>query len=117
VKYSRLEDLPVWKATIEFALKVFESTNTADFRGFGDTKSPLERAAVSISNNVGEGFDRGANKELIYFLYFKGLGGGMSLDVRLCEADRRFSNFKCEILNLITLAENISRQLHGWLGH
>jgi hypothetical protein len=95
VKYSRLEDLPVWKATIEFALKVFESTNTADFRGFGD----------------------GANKELIYFLYFKGLGGGMSLDVRLCEADRRFSNFKCEILNLITLAENISRQLHGWLGH
>ena len=33
VKYSNFEELPVWKAAIEFALKLFEFTNKADFRG------------------------------------------------------------------------------------
>ena len=52
MKYSQFEELPVWKAAIEFALKVFEFTSGAEFRGFGDTKNQLERAAVSISNNI-----------------------------------------------------------------
>jgi four helix bundle protein len=56
LKYKNFEELPVWKAAIEFALKLFEFTNAADFRGFGDTKNQLERAAVSISNNIAEGF-------------------------------------------------------------
>lgn len=68
MKYTNFEELPVWKAAIEFALKLVELTNQADFRGFGDTKNQLERGAVSISNNIAEGFERGANKELIYFL-------------------------------------------------
>jgi four helix bundle protein len=69
MKYSDFEELPVWKAAVEFALKLFDFTNGADFRGFGDTKNQLERAAVSISNNIAEGFERGSNTELIQFLY------------------------------------------------
>jgi Na+/phosphate symporter len=38
MKYSRFEDLPVWQAAIEFAIKIFEFTNVADFRGVGDVK-------------------------------------------------------------------------------
>lgn len=55
MKYSIFEELPVRQAAIEFALKLFEFTNKADFRGFGDTKNQLERAGVSISNNIAEG--------------------------------------------------------------
>ena len=68
MKYSRFEDLPVWKAAVEFALKVFEFTNKADFRGLGDTKGQLERAALSISNNIAEGFERGRRAEFHQFL-------------------------------------------------
>jgi four helix bundle protein len=116
MKYSQFEDLPVWKAAIEFALKVFDFTSAADFRGFGDVKNQLERASVSISNNIAEGFERGSNTELIQFLYIsKGSGGESRSMLRLCEISPRFSNFKFEISNLIERAKNISRQLNGWL--
>jgi hypothetical protein len=55
MKYSTFEELPVWKAAIEFALQVFEFTNKGDFRGLGDTKNQLERAALSISNQYRRG--------------------------------------------------------------
>ena len=116
MKYSNFEELPVWKAAIEFALKAFEFTNHADFRGFGDTKNQLERAAVSISNNIAEGFERGSNTELIQFLYIsKGSAGECRSMLRMCECVTRFSNFKFEISNLIRQAVGISKQLNGWV--
>src|SRR5215207_4835936 len=117
MKYSQFEDLPVWKAAIEFALNLFELTNTADFRGFGDTKNQLERATVSISNNIAEGFERGSNTELIQFLYIsKGPAGECRSMLRLSESAPRFSNFKFEISNLIKQTVRISKQLNGWIG-
>src|SRR5687767_5259203 len=87
------------------------------FRGFGDTKNQLERATVSISNNIAEGFERGANTELIHFLYIaKGSAGEVRSMLRLSERAPRFSNFKFEISNLIERAANVSKQLNGWIG-
>jgi four helix bundle protein len=116
VKYSRFEDLPVWNASITFALQVFEFTEKTDFRGLGDTKNQLERAVLSISNNIAEGFERGTTTELIHFLYIaRGSAGESRSMLRLCEGLSRFSNFKSQISNLIGMAVNISKQLHGWL--
>src|SRR5258708_5904527 len=116
MKYSRFEELPVWKAAVEFALKVFELTEKADFRCLGDTKNQLERAALSISNNIAEGFERGSTTELIQFLYIaKGSCGESRSMLRLCEAVSRFLNFRSEILDLIGRATNISKQLNGWI--
>ena len=116
MKYSRFEELPVWRAAIEFALKVFEFTNKTDFRGLGDTKNQLERAALSISNNIAEGFERGTTTELIHFLYISRGSAGESRSM-LCLSERvpKFDNFKSEISNLKLGAENISKQLHGWI--
>ena len=116
MKYTTFEELPVWQAAITFALKVFELTEKSDFRGLGDTKNQLERAALSISNNIAEGFERGTTNELIYFLYIaRGSAGESRSMLRLCENVPRFSNFKSEISNLIGMAVNISKQLHGWI--
>jgi four helix bundle protein len=116
MKYSTFEELPVWNAAVEFALKVFAFTNQSDFRGFGDTKNQLERATLSISNNIAEGFERGSTTELIQFLYIaRGSAGECRSMLRVCERAERFSNFKSEISDLIGRATNISKQLHGWL--
>ncbi len=116
MKYSNFEELPVWKASVEFALRVFEFTSKADFRGLGDTKNQLERAALSISNNIAEGFERGTTKDLINFLYFsRGSAGECRSMLRICEGLPNFSNFKFEISNLISQAIGISKQLHGWI--
>lgn len=118
MKYTRFEELPVWKAAIELALKVFEFTEKAEksFRGLGDTKNQLERATLSISNNIAEGFERGTNAELIYFLYIaKGSAGESRSMLCLCERLPRFNEFKAEIEHLKLRAESISKQLNGWL--
>lgn len=116
MKYSTFEELPVWKGAVAFALKIFEFTEKADLRGLGDTKNQLERAALSISNNIAEGFERGTTTELINFLYIaRGSAGESRSMLRLCEGLERFSNFRSEISNLIGMAVNISKQLHGWI--
>ena len=116
MKYSTFEELPVWNAAVHFAVAVFEFTEKADFKGLGDTKNQLERAALSISNNIAEGFERGTTAELINFLYIsRGSAGESRSMLRICERQQRFSNFRSEISNLIGMAVNISKQLHGWL--
>jgi four helix bundle protein len=116
MKYKTFEELPVWQASIAFALEVFKFTERADLRGLGDTKSQLERASLSISNNIAEGFERGTTAELINFLYIaRGSAGESRSMLRMCEGLDRFSNFRSEISNLIGLAVNISKQLHGWI--
>ncbi len=116
MKYSTFEELPVWKAAIEFALKTFEFTSKGDFRGLGDAKSQLERAALSVSNNIAEGFERGTTNELVTFLYIsKGSAGESRSMLRLCETSERFSDMGSEISNLIIRATGISKQLNGWI--
>ena len=68
MKYSTFEELPVWKAATVFALRVFEFTNKGNFQGFGDLKNQLGRAALGISNNVAEGFERGNDERVDKFL-------------------------------------------------
>lgn len=116
MKYRNFEDLPVWNAASEFALVIFEFTSKADFRGVGDLKNQIERAAVSISNNIAEGFERGTNNDLIYFLYIsKGSSGECRSMLRISDRSTKFSNFRSEISNLISRAESISKQLNGWI--
>ena len=116
MKYSNFEELPVWQAAIQFALQTYSFTNRGDFRGLGDTKNQLERAALSVSKNIAEGFERGTTAELITFLYIaKGSSGECRSILRLCEHTHRFENFRSEISNLIVRVQGISRQLNGWI--
>ena len=118
MNYKSFEDLPVWQASIEFALKVFEFTEKAEkeLRGLGDTKNQLERAAISISNNIAEGFERGTNAELINFLYIaRGSSGECRSMLCLCERLPRFANLKPDVFYLKSRAKNISSQLYGWI--
>jgi four helix bundle protein len=84
-------------------------------RGKGDLANQLQRATLSISNNIAEGFERGSTSELIHFLY---IARGSAGEVRsmLCVMERMpgFNNLKSEISNFKSTCENISRQIRGW---
>lgn len=117
MKYTRFEELPVWQAAVDFALLVFKFTNLADLCGLGDTKIQLERSSLSISNNVAKGFERGNAGELVTFLYAARAACGEARSMlSVCERVPRFANFRSEISNLRSRGENISKQLHGWIG-
>jgi len=67
--YKRFEDLPVWNAAIDLAVQVYALTSKPQFSSQRSLKDQIERAAVSVSNNIAEGFERGTNNELLAFLY------------------------------------------------
>ena len=48
------------------AVDVYEAFKYSNDYGF---KDQIQRASVSFSNNIAEGFDRGSSKEFIRFLY------------------------------------------------
>lgn len=66
MKIQKFEDIIAWQKAQDIAVDVYRTfQNSKDF-GF---KSQIERASVSISNNIAEGFDRMSDKEFIRFLY------------------------------------------------
>lgn len=69
MKYERFEDLPVWKAAVELARRAYVLTRNRFFSQPGDLRDQLRRAALSVSNNIAEGFERGSTAELLAFLY------------------------------------------------
>ncbi len=115
MKYERFEQLPVWQAGVTLAERTFKLTADRAFNYQGDLRSQLQRATLSVSNNVAEGFERGTTQELLTFLY---IARGSAGEVRsmLCVLDRldHFAHLKSEISDLRSLAESISRQLRAW---
>lgn len=115
MKYSRFEELPVWQAAMELAARTFALTSHRAFLRQRSLREQMERAAVSVSNNIAEGFERGTTQELLTFIY---IARGSAGEVRsmLCLLDRlpAFADLKSEISNLKPAAEGISRQLRGW---
>src|SRR5688572_27304270 len=115
MKYSRFEELPVWQDAIKLAVTVYAFTSGAAFGGRYSLKDQLERAAVSVSNNIAEGFERGTNQELLTFLYIaRGSCGEVRSMLCLLERVPGFENLKFEISNLKLRSEGISRQLRTW---
>jgi four helix bundle protein len=118
MKYSRFEELPVWQAASDLALRTFALGEKTPLRRHRSLRDQIERAALSVSNNIAEGFERGTTPELLTFLY---IARGSAGEVRsmLCVMERMsaFSDLKSEISNLKSLAETISRQLRGWTQH
>jgi four helix bundle protein len=115
MKYKRFEDLPVWKDAIELAVRVFALTARSNFKGYGGLRDQIERAVVSISNNIAEGFERGTTPELLTFLYISRGSSGETRSL-LCLIDRLpgFEDLRSEISDLRSRAESISRQLRAW---
>jgi four helix bundle protein len=115
MKYERFEQLPVWQAGITLAERMFKLTTERAFNYQGDLRSQLQRAALSVSNNVAEGFERGTTQELLTFLYIaRGSAGEVRSMLCLLERLDNFGHFKSEISDLTSLAESISRQLRAW---
>jgi four helix bundle protein len=115
MKYERFEDLPVWKDAVQFAVDVFLLTEDKSFHNKGDIANQLQRAALSISNNIAEGFERGTTPELLTFLYIaRGSAGESRSILCVCERLPFFDHLKSQISDLKARAESASRQLRAW---
>jgi four helix bundle protein len=115
MKYTRFEDLPVWQASMQLCERVFALTENKAFAYKGDLRSQMQRAAISVGNNIAEGFERGTTQELLTFLYIaRGSAGEVRSMLLLAERLPAFANLKSEISDTKSVAESISRQVRAW---
>jgi four helix bundle protein len=113
--YQRFEDLPVWQKAIQLAEGCEDFIEAAKDRITWSKRDQLDRASLSVSNNIAEGFERGTTNELLAFLY---IARGSAGEVRsmLCFFERRpkLAHLKSRISDLKSIAESCSRQLRAW---
>ncbi|MDD5676431.1 MAG: four helix bundle protein [Kiritimatiellae bacterium] len=113
--YERFEDLPVWQEAArlyEAVDAVLSAPPKGISRSFADQ---LERATLSVSNNIAEGFERGTTNELLMFLYIARGSAGETRSM-LCLLERKpvLQHLKSQISDLKSSAESCSRQLRAW---
>ena len=68
MKVKRFEDLEIWIVAISLAKDIYKLTKSSSFRKDWGLSSQIQRAVVSISANIVEGFERNNNNEFIRFL-------------------------------------------------
>ncbi len=115
MRYKNFEEVPVWQAGIGLTVQVFKLTDDKDFRCKGDIANQIQRAALSVPNNIAEGFERGTTPELITFLYYaKGSAGEVRSICHVIDQLPYFDHLKSQISDLKSISTSISRQLSGW---
>ena len=116
-KYERFEDLPVWQEAARLynaVLDLLEVPGVPLSPGF---RNQLDRAALSVSNNVAEGFERSTTAELLAFIAIARGSAGEVRSMMAVVKDRvKLKPHARELHGIRAMAESCCRQLTGWEG-
>jgi four helix bundle protein len=120
MKVKAFEDLKVWQDSRVFVKSIYEITANEKFNRDYSLKDQIQRAAVSIMNNIAEGFERDSNKEFVTFLkYAKGSAGEVRsmlyiiLDLNYITGDD-FKKYFEDSINIITQISNFQKYLRNY---
>ncbi len=120
MKVKTFEDLQVWKDARAFVKSIYELTSQEKFNKDFGLKDQIQRAAVSIMNNISEGFERDNNKEFLNFLgYAKGSAGEVRsmlyvvLDLNYISKEKFYECYKKSI-DIITQISNFKKYLRNY---
>ena len=116
-KYEKFEELPVWQEAARLynlVLDLLEMPNLPLSPGF---RNQLDRAALSVSNNIAEGFERFTINELLSFLAIaRGSAGEVRSMVAVVINRPTLAPIRRQLLTIRATAESCARQLTAWTG-
>lgn len=116
-KYAHFEDLPVWQEAARLyneTLDLLEMPQLAASPGF---RSQLDRAALSVSNNIAEGFDRVTTGELLAFLAIaRGSAAEVQSMIAVIARRPKLVGCRARFDRIRALAQSCARQITGWVG-
>ncbi len=114
MKITNFEDIQSWQLSRSLVIevyKIFRSCNDYSF------KDQIQRAAVSIMNNIAEGFERKSNAEFKHFLFMaKGSAGEfrsmlyLSLDLKYI-TDEQFESLYEKVMSITKLLSGLIKTL------
>jgi four helix bundle protein len=108
------EDIKAWQKAKDLTLEIYKTfENLKDF----SYKSQIQRATVSIMNNIAEGFERKSNKEFKQFLFVaKGSAGEvrsmlhLALDLKYI-AENQYNKMCDEVIIISKMLSNFIKTL------
>ena len=114
-KIEKFEDIIVWQKSRVLIGEIYKEFKLCKDYAFRDQ---IQRAAVSIMNNIAEGYERKGNKEFAKFLYIaKGSCGEvrsmLHLSLDLGYIDRAgFDKFQDSSLHISSMISNLIKKLN-----
>ena len=111
MKITRFEDIIAWQKAQDLAVKIYRNFGKINDSGFRDQ---ICRAAVSISNNIAEGFDRQTDKQFSSYLFIA-LGSASEVRSMLYLAARIQLITNAMRDELIAKTAEISRIIFGFI--
>lgn len=113
MRFNRFEDIVAWQKAKVLTVQIYQVT--APLKDFG-FKDQIQRACVSIMNNIAEGFERKSQKEFIYFLYIAKGSCGEARSMLILAQELNYLTIH-EAQKLKGLSEEISKMLAGLIKH
>ncbi len=111
MKIERFEDIIAWQKSKKLSLDIYNQfKNNHDF-GF---REQIQRASISIMNNIAEGFERNTNRELKNFLYIAKGSCGELRSMLYIALELKYI-CKNDFEELYTLSLEISKLLSGFI--
>lgn len=109
MKIEKFEDIISWQKAKEATLIVYDC-----FSGCRDfsLRDQIQRAAVSVMNNIAEGFERKSNKEFKQFLFIAKGSSGEVRSMLYLALERKYIN-KSRFDDLYQRSIEISKLLSG----
>ena len=111
MKIDKFENLISWQKARELSLLIYKLFKKNNDFGFRDQ---IQRAVISISNNIAEGFERQSNKELKQFLYIAKGSCGEVRSMLYTALDLGYISSKDHAV-LENISTDISRLLSGFI--
>jgi four helix bundle protein len=120
MKSKTFEDLKVWQDSRDFVKSIYELTSSNNFAKDYGLKDQIQRAAVSIMNNIAEGFERNNNKEFVIFLKYSKVSAGeirsmlyVALDLDYITKST-FDEYYKNVIEIITQISNFIKYLKNY---
>lgn len=111
MKIEKFEDIIAWEKAKLLSLEVYRLfKNSRDF----SFRDQIQRATVSVMNNIAEGFERKSEKELLNFLYIaKGSCGEVRSMLHLANELGYISH--SDFIRMVELSKEVSRIISGFI--
>ena len=112
-KIQRFEDLDLWKDAVKMGVSIYKVTEEGKMAKDFSARDQLRRAAISVSNNIAEGFEYNNNKTFVRFLmYAKGSAGELRSQLFVLREAGKLEESKFH--NLWENALRLSKSIEGF---
>lgn len=112
MKIKNFEDIISWKKSKELSISIYNKFNKIRDFSF---KDQIQRASISIMNNIAEEYERGSNRDFVKFLYIARGSCGEVRSMLYIAVELQYVSNK-EFRELYSLCIEISRLIYGLIG-